>query len=78
MVEEVTKNPMVSDRAPKFLCGDGRNFQKDNSAALHQPGLYGRVARRKPLLSKRHMMALLGVSDYGETRFSGPMKPRLA
>ncbi|CDQ66865.1 unnamed protein product [Oncorhynchus mykiss] len=25
------------------------------SAALHQSGLYGRVARRMPLLSKRHM-----------------------
>jgi hypothetical protein len=24
------------------------------SAALHQSGLHGRVARRKPLLSKRH------------------------
>ena len=29
------------------------------SAALHQSGLYGRVARRKPLLSKRHMTARL-------------------
>uniref|UniRef100_A0AAZ3RXF3 Transposase Tc1-like domain-containing protein n=1 Tax=Oncorhynchus tshawytscha TaxID=74940 RepID=A0AAZ3RXF3_ONCTS len=29
------------------------------SAVLHQPGLYGRVARRKPLLSKRHMAACL-------------------
>uniref|UniRef100_A0AAZ3REL4 Transposase Tc1-like domain-containing protein n=1 Tax=Oncorhynchus tshawytscha TaxID=74940 RepID=A0AAZ3REL4_ONCTS len=29
------------------------------SAALHQSGFYGRVARRKPLLSKRHMTAHL-------------------
>ena len=29
------------------------------SAALHQSGLYGRVARQKPLLSKRHMTAHL-------------------
>jgi hypothetical protein len=29
------------------------------SAALHQSGLYGRVARQKPLLSKMHMTALL-------------------
>uniref|UniRef100_A0AAZ3PWJ2 Transposase Tc1-like domain-containing protein n=1 Tax=Oncorhynchus tshawytscha TaxID=74940 RepID=A0AAZ3PWJ2_ONCTS len=29
------------------------------SAALHQPGLYGRVVRRKPFLSKRHMTARL-------------------
>jgi hypothetical protein len=29
------------------------------SAALHQSDLYGRVARRKPLLSKRHMTTCL-------------------
>ena len=29
------------------------------SAALHQAGLYGRVARQKALLSKRHMTAHL-------------------
>jgi hypothetical protein len=29
------------------------------SAALHESGLYGRVARRKPLLSKKHMTAWL-------------------
>jgi hypothetical protein len=29
------------------------------AAALHQSGLYGRVTRRKPLLSKRHMTAHL-------------------
>ena len=29
------------------------------SAALHQSVLYGRVARRKPVLSKRHMTARL-------------------
>uniref|UniRef100_A0AAZ3QWX0 Transposase Tc1-like domain-containing protein n=1 Tax=Oncorhynchus tshawytscha TaxID=74940 RepID=A0AAZ3QWX0_ONCTS len=60
LVREVAKNPMVTDRALEFLCEDGRNFQKTTiSAALHQSGLYGRVARRKPLLSKRHMTAHL-------------------
>ncbi|KAK3564286.1 hypothetical protein QTP86_012011 [Hemibagrus guttatus] len=45
-----------SERAPALLCGEKRNFQKNNHlAALHQSGLYGRVARWKPLLSKRHM-----------------------
>ena len=29
------------------------------AAALHQSGLYGRVARRKAHLSKRHMAACL-------------------
>lgn len=31
------------------------------SAALHQSGLYGRVARRKPFLSKRHMTACMSL-----------------
>jgi hypothetical protein len=33
------------------------------SAALHQSGLYGRVARLKPLLSKRHMTAHLKLAE---------------
>ena len=33
------------------------------SAALHQSGLYGRVARRKPLLSKRQHDSALGVGQ---------------
>ena len=30
LVREVTKNQVVTDRAPEFLCVDGRTFQKDN------------------------------------------------
>jgi hypothetical protein len=60
LVREVTRNPMDTDRAPEFLCGDRRNI----SATLHQSGLYGRVARRKPLLSKRHDSPL-GVCQKG-------------
>jgi hypothetical protein len=48
-----------SDRAPEFLCGDGRTRRTTISVALHHSGLYGRVARRKPLLSKRRMTARL-------------------
>ena len=33
--------------------------RKTTSAALHQSGLFGRVARQKPLLCKRHMTARL-------------------
>jgi hypothetical protein len=54
------------------------------SAWLHQSGLYGRVARRNPLLSKRHMTACLEFAKRHlktlrpwETRFSGLRKPRL-
>jgi hypothetical protein len=38
------------------------------SAALHQSGLYGRVAKRKPLLSKRHMTTRLSGTVYTEER----------
>jgi hypothetical protein len=48
---------MVTDRAPEFLCTDGR--RTTISAALHQSGLYGGVARWMPLLSKIHMTAQL-------------------
>ena len=55
------------------------------SAALLQSGLYGRLARRKPLLSKKHMIVRLEfakrhlktVKPWQPTRFSGLMKPRL-
>jgi hypothetical protein len=33
------------------------------SAALHQSGLYGRVARQKPLLIKRNMTAHLDFAE---------------
>jgi hypothetical protein len=47
-----------SDRDPEFLCGEP--FRRTTiSAALHQSGLYGKVARWKPLLSKMHMTAHL-------------------
>jgi hypothetical protein len=39
-----------------FLCWDGEPSRRTTiSVALHQSGLYGRGARRKTLLSKRHM-----------------------
>jgi hypothetical protein len=54
------------------------------SAAHHQSSLYGRVARRKPLLSKRHITARLEFANRHlktlrpcETRFSDLLKPRL-
>ena len=59
LVWQVTKNPMVI--LTELLCGDGRTFQKDNNLCSTPPksGLHGRVARRKPLLSKKHMTARL-------------------
>ena len=67
-----------SDRAPEFLCGDGRTFQKDNYFCSPPPiRPFGRVARRKPLLSKRHMTACLAHKDSQTMRVSGLMKPRL-
>jgi hypothetical protein len=61
LVREMTKNPMVTmTRALEFLCGDGRTFQVDIHLCSTPPiRLYGRVARRKTLLSKRNMTACL-------------------
>ena len=61
MVREVTKNPMVtltelcSSFVEMVVFLEGSPI----SAALHKSGLYGRVARWKLLLSKRHMTACL-------------------
>ncbi|XP_073323188.1 uncharacterized protein [Pagrus major] len=61
LVREVTKNPMVTlTELQRFSVERGEPSRRTTiSAALHQSGLYGRVARRKPLLSRRHMTARL-------------------
>ena len=61
MVREVTKNRMVIlTEIQSSSVKMGEPSRRTNIfAALHQSSLYGRVARRKPLLSKRHMTALL-------------------
>ncbi|KAG2456946.1 TCB1 transposase, partial [Polypterus senegalus] len=61
LVREVTKNPMVTLSELQMSSGERGEPSRRTiiSAAIHQSGLYGRVARRKPLLSKRHMAARL-------------------
>ncbi|KAG2457768.1 TC1A transposase, partial [Polypterus senegalus] len=61
LVREVTKNPMVTlSELQRSSMERGEPSRRTTiSAAIHQSGLYGRVARRKPLLSKRHMAARL-------------------
>ena len=61
MVREVTKNPMVmlTELQSSFVEMGEPSRRTTISAALHQSGLYGRVARREPLFSKRHMTAHL-------------------
>ncbi|KAL0147767.1 hypothetical protein M9458_056943 [Cirrhinus mrigala] len=59
LVREVKKNPKITvaelQRCRRKM---GESCRKSTiTAALHQSGLYGRVARRKPLLSARHMKA---------------------
>jgi hypothetical protein len=46
------KNPMVTSRRTTIF------------AALYRSGLYGSVARRDPLLSKRHMTASLEFATF--------------
>jgi hypothetical protein len=61
LVREVTKNPMVTltELYISSVEMEEPSRRTTISAALHQSGLYGRVARQKPLLSKRHMTAHL-------------------
>uniref|UniRef100_A0AAZ3S407 Transposase Tc1-like domain-containing protein n=1 Tax=Oncorhynchus tshawytscha TaxID=74940 RepID=A0AAZ3S407_ONCTS len=58
---EVTKNPTVTlTELQSSSVEMGEPSRRTTiSAALHKSGLYGRVARRKPLLSKRHITAHL-------------------
>ena len=60
-VREVTKNLMVTLTEIKSSSVEmGELYRRTTIfAALHQSGLYGGVARPKPLLSKIHMTALL-------------------
>ena len=61
LVREVTKNQMVTlTELQKSSVEIGEPSRRTTiSAALHQSGLYDRVARRKPLHSKRHMTVRL-------------------
>ena len=61
MVREVTKNPMVTLTELQSTSVEMGEPSRRTTifAVLHQSGLYGRVARRKPLLNKRHMTARL-------------------
>jgi hypothetical protein len=61
LVREVTKNPMVTLTELQSATVDMREPARRTTiaTALHQSGFYGRVARRKPLLSKRHITAHL-------------------
>ena len=61
LVREVTKNPMITlSELQRSSVERGEPSRRTTiSAAIHQSGLYGRVVRRKPLLSKRHMTARL-------------------
>jgi hypothetical protein len=61
LVREVTKNPMATLtelHSSSVEMGEPSRMTSI-SIALHQSGLYSRVARRKPLLSKKHMSARL-------------------
>ncbi len=57
LVREVKKNPKITvAELQRCIREMGESCRMSTiTAALHQSGLYGRVARRKPLLSARHM-----------------------
>ena len=55
LVREVTKNPMstLTELQSSSVEMEEPSRRTTISATLHQSGLYSRVARRKPLLSKK-------------------------
>ncbi len=57
LVRAVKKNPKITvAELQRCIREMGESCRKSTiTAALNQSGLYGRVARRKPLLSARHM-----------------------
>ena len=60
LVREVSRNPRVTLTELQHILmemGEPPFRRSTIQAAFHQSGLYGRVARRKPLLSKRHKTA---------------------
>ncbi len=59
LVREVKNHPKITvAELQRCIREMGESCRKSTiTAALHQSGLYGRVARRKPLLSARHMKA---------------------
>ncbi len=59
LVREVKKNPKITvAELQRCIREMGESCRKSTiTAALHQSGLYDRVARRKPLLSARYMKA---------------------
>ncbi len=59
LVREVKKNPKITVAELQRCIWEMRESCRKSTitAALHRSGLYGRVARRKPLLSARHMKA---------------------
>ncbi|KAG2459909.1 TCB1 transposase, partial [Polypterus senegalus] len=61
LVRVVTKNPMVTlPELQRSSVERGEPSRRTTiSTAIYQSGLYSTVARRKPLLSKRHMAARL-------------------
>ncbi len=85
LVREVKKNPKITvAELQRCIREMGESCRKSTiTAALHQSGLYGRVARRKPLLSARHMKARMEFAKntwrtprWWQIRFSGLMRPR--
>ena len=63
LVRKVTKNPMVTLTELQSSSVEMREPSRRTtiSAALHQSGLYGRLARQRPLLSKKAHDSQLGV-----------------
>ncbi len=79
LVREVKKNPKITvAELQRCIREMGESCRKSTiTAALHQSGLYGRVARRKPLLSARHMKARMEFANTWRILWSDETKIEL-
>ena len=79
MVREVTKNPMVTLAELQRSCVEiGETSRRTTiTATLHRSGLYGRVARRKSILSERHMKARLEFAKKKHQKDSQTMRNKI-
>ena len=79
LVREVNKNSIVTltELQSSSVGMEEPSRRTTISAGLHQPGIYGRVARRKPLLSKKAHDSPLGVCQKAPKGLSDHEKQEL-
>ena len=79
LIRETTKRPIATlQELQAFMAKTGQSVHVTTiSQALHKSGLYGRVARRKPLLKKAHLESRLSMQMWQKVLWSDETKMEL-